>query len=53
MPVTIPWHSTQEDVHHNNTLCTIAGRMDPIHRRGGTGGKQLCGECKQLDAAGK
>lgn len=53
MPVTIPWHSVKETVHHNNTNCSAGTTMDPDYRRGGTGGKRLCDECKKLNDEGK
>lgn len=53
MPVTIPWHSVKETVHHNNTSCSAGTRIEPEYRRGGKGGKPLCEECKRLGQQGK
>lgn len=53
MPVTIPWHSVKELVHHNNTSCSRGTTMEAEYRRGGTGGKPLCKECKQRDEEGR
>lgn len=48
MAKTSPWHSTKQDVHHNNTKCTEGNNIEHQHRRDGTGGKPLCKHCARL-----
>lgn len=42
------FHSTQEDVHHNNDKCTEGNNIEPKYRQSGTGGKPLCDHCARL-----
>jgi hypothetical protein len=55
MPFTAPFYSANEAkkpaptrVHHNNTTCPSGRDISHPERRLGTGGYQLCNECKQL-----
>jgi hypothetical protein len=48
MAVTSPWHSTEENVHHNNTECNAGKNVTPENLRQGDGGKPLCQECASL-----
>jgi len=43
-----PWHSTKQDVHHNDTDCNAGNNIEPENLRQGTGGKPLCRECARL-----
>lgn len=53
MPMTVPWHSVKQVVHHNNTSCDSGMKIEAEYRRGGTGGKPLCSECKRCTDEGK
>lgn len=48
-----PWHSTKQNVHHNNTECNSGNNIEKENLQQGTGGKPLCEECKKLNAQGK
>jgi len=48
-----PWHSVKQPVHHNNTNCNTGNNIESENLRQGTGGKPLCKECKDLNAAGR
>lgn len=50
--VKAAWHSIHSDVHHNNTGCNTGHKIDPKHRRQGTGGKPLCQECSRRNQSG-
>lgn len=45
---TQPWHSTEENVHHNHLQCRAARRVDRRTVHQGTGDKPLCPECAML-----
>jgi hypothetical protein len=49
MPTTSAWHSTKQDVHHNNTNCNTGNNIESENRRSGTGDKPLCAECEKLN----
>lgn len=53
MPRTVPWFSLKADVYHNNSKCKAGRNIEPRNLRTGTGGKLLCKECRNLNAAGK
>lgn len=53
MPRVNPWHSTLQNVHHNNSNCNTGNNIERENRREGTGNKPLCKECADLNAAGK
>ncbi len=53
MPQKSPWHSTMQEVYHNNTECNTGNNIEKENVRPGTGGKKLCDECKRLNAEGK
>lgn len=53
LPKHSPWHVIDEDVHHNNSLCTAGNSYEEDKLRSGTGNKPLCKECKMLNAAGR
>jgi hypothetical protein len=53
MPRKSPWHSVKQDVHHDNTERNTGNNIEPENLRQGTGGKPLCRECADLDAAGR
>ena len=42
------WHSANSDAYHNRTDCPFGDRIHRVHRRLGTGGKRLCGFCRDL-----
>ena len=48
MAVTSAWHSTKQNVHHNNTECNTGNNIEKENLQSGTGGKPLCGECAGL-----
>jgi hypothetical protein len=48
MPRTMPWHSVNSDVYHNDTSCNAGKNVKPENRRSGTGGKHLCKQCERL-----
>jgi hypothetical protein len=48
---TQPWHSTKQNVHHDNTKCTEGNNIERENLRAGTGGKPLCQHCYRLDVA--
>nr|WP_306267660.1 hypothetical protein [Pararhizobium sp. IMCC3301] len=43
-----PWHSTKQQVHHNNTECNTGNNIEKENLRQGAGGKPLCKECARL-----
>ena len=45
---TSPWHSILSNRYHDNTSCNTGNNIERENRREGTGGKQLCDECKRL-----
>jgi hypothetical protein len=47
-----PWHSVNSEVYHNNPDCQTGNSIEPENVRQGTGGKQLCEECRRLNKAG-
>ncbi len=51
MPQTSPYHSTKQDVYHNNTNCNTGNNIEREDLRSGTGGKRLCQECARLNRA--
>ena len=53
MPKKAAWHSTKQDVHHNNTECNTGNNIEKENLASGTGGKPLCKECDRLNDAGK
>jgi len=53
MPVTQPWHSIKQPVHHNNTNCNTGNNIEREYLRQGTGGKPLCSECQEWTRKGK
>ena len=42
------FHSTKQNVHHNNTRCTEGNNIERENLRSGTGGKPLCAHCSRL-----
>lgn len=38
MSKTSPWHSIQQNVHHNNTKCTEGNNIEAKNKRSGTWG---------------
>ena len=48
MAKTSAWHSTKQNVHHDNTSCTEGNNIEKQYRKEGTGGKPLCQHCKKL-----
>ena len=48
-----PWHSTKQNVHHDNTECNTGNNIETENLRQGTGGKPLCQECARLDREGR
>lgn len=51
MARTMPWHSVQEPVYHNNTLCSAGRAANIAGAREGSNGKRLCAECRELNLA--
>jgi hypothetical protein len=49
MSRTMPWHSVDSDVYHNNTLCNTGKNVKFENRRSGMAGKRLCKECERLN----
>ena len=47
----LPWHSVNSDVYHNNRSCQTGTSIEPENVRQGTANKQLCEECRRLNAA--
>lgn len=45
------WHSVKQDVHHTNSKCNTASKIELEDLQEGTGGKPLCQECANLDKA--
>jgi len=43
-----PWHSSQGIVYHNNNMCNTGNNIEHINIKTGTGGRQLCNECRTL-----
>ena len=41
-----PWHSTKANVHHVCSNCNTGNSIEKENRRGGTGNKPLCLECR-------
>jgi hypothetical protein len=52
MPVTYPWHSYLQPVHHDNTNCNTGNNIEREYLRSGTGNKPLCAECARLKRYG-
>lgn len=44
------WHSTAQEVYHNNKKCTEGNNIEPENLQAGTGGKTLCAHCAKLNA---
>ena len=53
MPYKSPWHSSKQNVHHNNSNCNTGKNIDQENIRYGTGYKPLCKECADLNRARK
>jgi hypothetical protein len=53
MAQVAPWYSTKSDVYHNNTNCNTGNNIERENRQSGTGGKQLCQECANLNRQGR
>ncbi len=53
MPQKSPWHSTKQEVYHNNTECNTGNNIESENLRQGTGGKRLCQECADLNRQGR
>lgn len=53
MATTSPWHSVKQNIHHNNTDCNTGNNIEAENIRQGTGGKPLCEQRFQLNAARK
>ncbi|HEX2242985.1 MAG TPA: hypothetical protein VHK27_06995 [Gammaproteobacteria bacterium] len=49
MPKTSPWHSVKQNVYHDNTDCGTGNKVEREDARAGTGGKQPCKECTELN----
>lgn len=53
MPKKDPWHSTKQNVHHNNTNCNTGNNIEKENLKQGTGGKPLCEECAKANREGR
>ncbi len=53
MPKVSPTNSSQEDVYHNNSLCTERNNIETRYLQQGTDGKRLCKHCERLNREGK
>lgn len=43
-----PWHSTLQDVYHDNTECNTGNNIERENLQSGKGGKRRCRECARL-----
>jgi hypothetical protein len=43
-----PWHSIDEEVHHDNGECRQGGAVTPERIRQGSAGKPKCAECARI-----
>jgi hypothetical protein len=46
------WHSVLRPVYHNNTACDTGNNIERENLRLGTGGKDLCRKCVDLNRRG-
>ena len=53
MPKKDPWHSTKQNVHHNNSNCNTGNNIERENLKQGTGNKPLCSECEKLSRDNK
>jgi hypothetical protein len=51
VPVTRPFHSPRQRIHHRDEACAAGRNIAPHELRAGTGGKDLCPECEELSRA--
>jgi len=43
------YHSVLEDVYHDNNTCKLGTNIQAGHLKLGTGGKELCSYCKDIE----
>ena len=42
------WYSVKAAVHHVCSNCNTGNNIEKENKRSGTGGKRMCGECREL-----